>query len=297
MTEETNTEAAEIADPVLARFLVGATIRQLVQRDGRGPNALAKAAGVSIATWKRWVAGTIKEWGSPQVYALMAALGYGHKDPATLDLLQLATDARRHNVTSRPEWVRSRAFDLLMAVEGVSERIRTYELTVIPGLLQTEAYARAHLALAGIAGDLEERVQLRMTRQAILRSDRTPAPVRYSAILDEALLHRPPADPAVMRGQLAHLLDLTEQRHISLRVIPFAAGPYPTDGNGPFLLLESARVGGDIVHLETSRHSTYLETSEATAPYLGAWERLAARAEDEEESAKRIRRLQSAAPR
>ena len=285
-----NAAADGATDPVLARFLLNSSVRQLRDADGRGPHVLAEAAGVSPKTWQRWMNGHNAGWNKGQILMLMDAFGYSGEDPATLQLLQLVADARKNNVVARPEWVRSSALDLLVALEQVADEIRTYELTIVPGLLQTAEYARAHLQQVGYRADLEERVQLRVDRQLIL-TRASPVPVHYSAVIDEAVLHRSPADPEVMQGQLQHLLDLSALPTITLRVIPFANGPYPTDGNGPFVILDSKRVGRRITYVETSLANTYLETREANMRYGDAWNALADRALVPEESREKIRDL------
>ena len=279
-------------DPVLARFLLNSTIRQLRDEDGRGPNALAAAANTPVSTMKRWLATGNAEWKGPQVLALLGAFGYHRDHPKTQQLLQLTTAARKNNVVGRPEWLRSTAFDLLVALEQVSERIETFEYSVIPGLLQTPEYARAFFVHAGYSddADLDERVQLRIDRQRLLHRE-TPGPVQYLAVVDEAVLHRSPAGPDVMRRQLEHLLGLGARENITVQVIPYSAGPYRTEGNGPYVILHSERVGRQITYVETSLAATYFETPEANRRYADAWTRLAARAWGPEKSAEMIRDL------
>jgi hypothetical protein len=291
--DEAGVNAAEDGrtDPVLARFLVNSKVQQLNVEDPRGPNALAEAAGVSAATWKRWTSGKNIEWRQPQIIAAMSALGYDYKHQTTQDLVRLAADARKNNVVRRPEWLRSTAFDLLVAIERVSERVRNFELTLVPGLLQTPAYARATHIAAGYTDEQElaERVQLRIDRQAVLR--RQTDPVEYSALIDEAVLHRAPAGDGVMRGQLEHLLKLGLLPNVTIQVVPYSIGPYLTDGNGPFVILESRRVGRQITYVETSVAATYIETPEANQRYADAWQRLAERALGPKETAEMIRGL------
>lgn len=287
----TDAAAEESTDPVLARFLLNDRVKQLKERDGRGTHVLAKAAGVSPKTWERWMGGRNAEWRQPQILSLMAALGYAPDHPGTIQLVRLAADTGRNNVVNRPEWLRSSAFDLLMAIEEVSERVCNFELTLLPGLLQTPAYARAVYLAAGHQDDAElaERVQVRIDRQAVLH--RTAGAVQFAAVIDEAVLHRAPASEGVMREQLQHLMALCERSNVSIQVMPYSIGPYMTDGNGPFVILESDRVGRQITYVETSLAVTYYETPEANTRYASAWQRLAERALGPEESAEMIRGL------
>ena len=102
---------------------------------------------------------------------------------------------------SAPPWFRP-----WLDVEATAEAIRTWEPLVVPGLLQTEDYARAVLSGdAGVAPEqIEEQVIARMERQSILRR---PKPPLLWVVIDEAVLHRPIGSPAVMSAQLTHLLE------------------------------------------------------------------------------------------
>lgn len=289
LTQRGTNPSDDGTDPVLARWMLDDTIRQLHEADGRSPRALAEATYIGVSTVKRWLNGENQEWKSTQLLTLLAAYGYAHDHAVSQQLLQLAADARHHNVVQRPEWLRSTAFDLFVALEQVSEEILTYEFSLVPGLAQTEDYARGMYAQRVTDPDeLEERVRLRIGRQAVLRRTDKP-PVRLRVVIDEGVLHRgPTGDPAVMRGQLKHLLDVGRLPNVTVRVIPFAAGPYGSDGNGPFVIMDSARVGRRITYVETSVSATYHETPSVTERYDVLWRRLAGLALGAEESAAMI---------
>ncbi|MFG1928976.1 DUF5753 domain-containing protein [Cryptosporangium sp. NPDC048952] len=286
VTEPDRTMGA--TDPVLARFLLRGLIQRFVREDGRGYHAQCTEAGVSHRTWKRWVALDVIP-GVPQIRAIIKVCGYDEDHDLSRQLLRLAQDARRHNVVSQAEWLSSTAFDLYVAIERVSQLIKTYEFTLIPGLLQTKEYARAYFLQAGLSGnELEQRVDLRMQRQAILT--RKDGPARLVAIVDEGALHREPPGDGVMHGQLAQLLELGTLDTIELRVIPFASGLYSTNGDGSFVLLTSKEVGLDIAYVEGGPSANYFETPEALQRYNAAFERLARWSLGPEASADLIRR-------
>lgn len=119
-----------------------------------------------------------------------------------------------------PQW-----FKFYVGLEAGAKRLSTFELSLVPGLLQTPAYARAVLA-NGIRSETELEYQhgQRMRRQDVLK--RSPRPLELHAVIDEAVLHRQVGGPAVMREQLAHLVSLTRSTTVSLRVIPFNAGEH-----------------------------------------------------------------------
>jgi hypothetical protein len=95
----------------------------------------------------------------------------------------------------------------------------------VPGLLQTEDYARAVLATKAGAteAEIEADVTERLARQQVLFREQ-PAPPRMYALLDEGLLYRPVASSNVMRGQLDHLVEMSRRPHITIQVVPYTAG-------------------------------------------------------------------------
>jgi uncharacterized protein DUF5753 len=105
---------------------------------------------------------------------------------------------------------------------------------MVPGLLQTAKYARA--LIQGVAptvseAELDNLVASRMARQAVL--SRAP---QFFAVVDEGALRRPVGEPGVMHRQLHHLLGAAEQPHVTLRVVPLAAGAH-AGRRGPFVIL------------------------------------------------------------
>ncbi len=117
------------------------------------------------------------------------------------------------------------SFRSFAAHEAEAVALSNYEHSLVPGLLQTEEYARAILATRPntTADEVEEQVRGRMDRQAVLTRNDPPAPLLL-ALIDEGVLHRPIAPPAVMRGQLARLLTLSRQPNITIQVVPYEAG-------------------------------------------------------------------------
>jgi transcriptional regulator with XRE-family HTH domain len=173
-----------------------------------------------------------------------------------------------------PNW-----FEVYIGLEEAASRIRAYEVQFVPGLLQTEDYARAvtllgHPTAAG--HEVERRVGLRMRRQSLLTSDEPP---QLWAVVDEAVLRRPLGGAQVMRKQLRHLLELTESPNITLQVVPFELGGHAAAG-GPFSILRFAeRDLPDVVYLEQLTSSLYLDKRDEVDHYLAVMERLCIDAE------------------
>lgn len=132
-----------------------------------------------------------------------------------------------------PEW-----FDVYIGLESAAARLSWYEQELIPGLLQTEDYART-LITADHPGadpaDLERRVHLRITRQALLRRPIDP-PVMQVA-LNESVIRRPVGGTQIMAAQLGRLVEAMELPGVSLRVVPFRAGFHRGLLSGSFEIL------------------------------------------------------------
>jgi transcriptional regulator with XRE-family HTH domain len=120
-------------------------------------------------------------------------------------------------MTPLPSWFRPYA-----EIEAVASQVRSWEPSVIHGLLQTEDYARGVLVTLPntTEGAVEERVTARMERQAIL--DRPNPPLLW-AVLDEAVLHRQVGSERVMHQQLQHLAEMSLRPNVTIEVVPFTA--------------------------------------------------------------------------
>jgi transcriptional regulator with XRE-family HTH domain len=103
--------------------------------------------------------------------------------------------------------------------------LRMCEHSLVPGLLQTEAYARAVISTRpGVAeADIESDVAERMARQWILTRDE-PRPPRVLALLDEGVLHRPIASAQAMHDQLIHLVEMSTYPNVTIQVVPYSSG-------------------------------------------------------------------------
>ncbi|MFI5956593.1 helix-turn-helix domain-containing protein [Cryptosporangium sp. NPDC051539] len=134
-----------------------------------------------------------------------------------------------------------RTFKDFIGFEAEARQILTYEPSLIPGLLQTEDYARALLtALYVEKHDIEDGIKTRLTRQELL--SRPDDPVKYVAIIDEAALRRPAGGKRrtqVMREQIEKLIALSDRSNIAIRILPFDNGLHP-GMSGAFTILELA---------------------------------------------------------
>jgi len=172
-------------------------------------------------------------------------------------------------------------FEAYIGLEAAASAIRTFEVQFVPGLLQTERYARAVTIPAqpprrpGPADDAEQRVALRLKRQDLLHR---PDPPRVWAVLDEAVLHRPVGGPAVMRAQLRHLAELAGLKHVTIQVVPFARAVHAAEA-GSFTVLRFAEPDlPDIVYAEQLTGALYLNQRSDVERYLQAASELGSQA-------------------
>jgi hypothetical protein len=121
--------------------------------------------------------------------------------------------------------------------EAQARRLRSFELVVVPGLLQTAGYARAVLStrVGATEDEIEEAVAARLARQQILERDQPP---ELWAILDEGMLRRPVGASDVMRDQLIHLAAMARRPHIVVQVIPLEAGAHQGLNGGAFVIAD-----------------------------------------------------------
>jgi transcriptional regulator with XRE-family HTH domain len=263
--------------PTILRIVLGTQLRRLREECGITREAAGDAIRGSHAKISRLELGRV---------------GYKERDVSDLLTLYGVTDERAREgyltlarQASTAGWwqkytdVMSPWFDRLLGLEEAASLIRMYEVQFVPGLLQTEDYARAVVRLGhprASQEDIERRVELRADRQAILSRPHAP---KLWAVVDEAVLRRPLGGPSVMREQIKRLLWAAEQPNITLQVAPFAIGGLAAAG-GPVTILRFQEPDlPDIVYLEQLTTSLYLEKREEVENYMVVMDRLSATAD------------------
>ncbi|MFD7154306.1 helix-turn-helix domain-containing protein [Kribbella sp. NPDC059898] len=191
---------------------------------------------------------------------------YGVSDSRRAALIELAKDSKlpgwfRQTEDANFNEVTSSGLAAYIGFEAEAKSIHTYESSFVPGLLQTEAYARAVMLdfLPIVPDVVEMRVRTRMARQVVLTAERQGrVPLEFWAVIDEAVLRRQVGSSAVMREQLEHLLQMSDWPNVMLQVVPFGRGMYPGMGS-PFSRL---RFGGgvpDVIHADGLVGDIFLE--------------------------------------
>jgi transcriptional regulator with XRE-family HTH domain len=209
------------------------------------------------------------------------------------ELLELARRSRQH-----PWWYEYREVPTaeLVGFEGDAAFIRQYSALVFPGLFQTRDYASAVVRAIrhdAARDELEQRLELRMRRQELLTSKGAPD---LWVILDEAALRRPMGGPAVMRGQLQRLIDLSALPNITLQVLPFTAGAH-AGLDGEFTIFSfSDPADPDLVFIENSGGDLYLESNDKVERYRLIFSHLQAAALNPVESIRALTDVQQHLP-
>jgi transcriptional regulator with XRE-family HTH domain len=262
-----------LGGPTVRRILVGAQLRRLreergITRDDAG--YVIRGSGSKIS---RLELGKVS-FKERDISDLLSH--YGVEDGEQREaILTLARDANApgwwHNYDDvLPSW-----FETYVGLEEAASLIRTYEVQFIPGLLQTEDYARA-VTVAGRPDlpreETDRRVKLRAARQQLLLT-RNPAP-RLWAVIDEGALRRPIGGTRVMRGQLEHLIQLGTLPNISIQIMPFRFGGHAAEGGAFSILRFPEPELPDVVYVEQLVSALYLDKREQVDRYGQIFDRL-----------------------
>lgn len=263
--------------PTILRVVLGTQLRRLREACDISREAAGEAIRGSHAKISRLELGRVgcKERDVADLLTL-----YGVQDESERDsYLALARQAGTPGWWQKYSDVMEPWFDRLLGLEEAASVIRTYEVQFVPGLLQTEDYARAVVRLGNPRApvkEVERRVGLRQERQRMLWQDHGP---KLWSVVDEAALRRPLGSPEVMRGQIRHLLEMTEQSNITVQIAPFEIGGLAAAG-GPVTIMRFLEPDlPDVVYLEQLTSSLYLEKREEVENYTVVMDRLCATAE------------------
>ncbi|MEU9745594.1 helix-turn-helix domain-containing protein [Streptomyces niveus] len=161
----------------------------------------------------------------------------------------------------------------LAELEHHARAMRTASVIHLPGLLQTRAHAHAVIGddvPAITPPEVEHRVSYRIKRQAVLYGE-NPTPL--TAIIHEAALRMGFGGSGVTREQLHHLLDMSEREHITILVIPFGAGTFPSSGQNIHYMAGTVQAL-DTVQLDSDHGAEFLDTQPQLAKYRTVLDRM-----------------------
>ncbi|MEV5376174.1 transcriptional regulator [Streptosporangium nondiastaticum] len=269
-------EARPAGAPTVLRVVLGKRLHDLREKAGLSYEQAGRALDVTHATVRRMEKAEV---GLKLPYVEKLLRVYGVTDPAEVEgFLDLAREANRPGWWHRfrdvlPEW-----FSAFVSLEGEANLIRAYEPHYVPGLLQTERYARAVLRAGqphAPEADIERAVAVRRERQSLLT--REGAPLLW-VVMDETVLRRPIGGPDIMREQVSRLAEATAMPNVRLQIMPFAAGPHPAM-YGPFHIFRFPLPElPDIAYAENLVGASYFDQREDVSAFLEALDRMCAQA-------------------
>ncbi|MFD8381743.1 helix-turn-helix domain-containing protein [Streptomyces sp. NPDC059679] len=251
--------------PVAAGKVLGAYLRRLRREQGLTIKDAAPVIRASVSKISRMERGE----NPPRERDVLDLVDhYGVRDPhqveAVRELLKQATAKAWYDEYAdvTPGWLKR-----LIGLEDSAIEIRTYEVHVVPGLLQTPGYAKA-IVTSGLPNasetEVRRRVDLRMARQRLLHGPGRPQLV---ALLDEAILRRPVGGPDVMVEQLEYLLGAAERSGITIRVVQFMKGAKIAPST-PVTYLKFAPGGpAELVYLEQAAGAMYITSKSGVESY------------------------------
>ena len=264
------------AEATVLRMLLGAQLRRLREAEGISPERAGYEIRASRSKISRMETGRV---------------GFKVRDVEDLLTVYGVTDGQQRSavialarLSSAPNWwakygdVLPAWFETYLGLESAAQTIRSFEVQFVPGLFQTEDYARAVTRLghhSAPADEIERRVALRVKRQDLLTR---PGPPRVWAVIDEAVLRRPYGGATVMRAQLRRLAEAADLPHVTLQAVPFTRGGH-AGASGAFSILRfQERDLPDVVYIEQLTSALYLDQRPDVEHYLEVVDQLSGQA-------------------
>jgi transcriptional regulator with XRE-family HTH domain len=263
---------ATASSPTVWRRWLALELRRLREERGLSQKDAGKACGWSGARLS-YMENAQQNVTEEDLDRLLGA--YQVPDDRWSDYFEAVTQSHRRGWWERYERVIPDWFPLFVGLEQGASQIRYYELTFIPGLLQTPRYAEFVLRNDGwrrTPQAIKQQVELRVARQgALLREENA---LELVVVLDEAALRRLPGDEEVAREQIDHLCEMVQKPNVAVHVLPFSVGVHSYSAT-PFILLSFPfRSDEGIVYLEHREGALYLEEVQEVESFRLAFEDL-----------------------
>ncbi|MCR8942494.1 MULTISPECIES: helix-turn-helix transcriptional regulator [unclassified Streptomyces] len=268
-----NPDRGRTVSTVLGRRLGGELLRMREACDLRQSHA-ADALTASVAKVAKIERGLVPIR-DPDIRALCHL--YGETDADTVDRLLALAKADRERRKASGWWNQYpglRSMAEYAALEDIATSVRTWQLAIVPGLLQTPDYARALAVGNGSWEDpdeIEPFIEARMTRQARLAGEN---PLELWAVVHEAALRQLVGGREVMREQLGHLVDMARQPNVKLQITPYLAGAHP-GLTSAFTIVSFAEPGAlEVVRMDTTSTALWLESDTDAERHVQLFDRI-----------------------
>ncbi|HEY0700154.1 MAG TPA: helix-turn-helix transcriptional regulator [Micromonospora sp.] len=276
---------SERRSPTIRRRRLGAELRRRREAAGVTIDVVAEQLECSASKISRIETGHTSA--TPRDVRDMLRV-YGVVGGESDALVQIAREARQkgwwhpYNTVLSGEYV---------GLEAAANSMRAYEQQVVPGLLQTEEYAKTMIRAARpdiTDEEVAQRVRVRTNRQSLLSQD---DPIDIWVVLDESVVSRPVGGDAVMRAQLESLVEAADLPNVTLQILPFEAGAH-AGMDGSFTILGFPEEDDpDVVYAENAMGGCYLEKSEELQKYIFIFDQIRAAAIRPEESVALVAKL------
>ncbi|MFF3277298.1 helix-turn-helix domain-containing protein [Streptomyces chrestomyceticus] len=267
-------ESKSPSAPPFWRIILGRRLADLREQARMSQEGAGKVLDLSMATVRRMERGEV---GLKPLYVRALLQAYGLPASEVAAFMELVEQANTPGWWHRyrdtvPAW-----FSPYVALEDAASLIRIYEPHYVPGLLQTEDYARSVLRAGQhrSAEELERQVVVRIKRQELLC--REDAPTLW-VLMEESALYRPVGGPQVMRAQIQRVLDASQQPNIRVQILPLGIGAHP-GAFGPFTYFRfPAPELPDTVHVDALAGGDFKDREDDVARYLETLDRMTVQA-------------------
>ncbi|ACU39928.1 helix-turn-helix transcriptional regulator [Actinosynnema pretiosum subsp. pretiosum] len=273
--------AAKKSTPTIRLRRLARQLRLLREDAGLSREEVEEQTGINQATIYRIETAKVR----PQNRTLMTMLTtYGCPAEEQAAMRALSKEA------TKPGWIRPwhaglpEEYTTYISFEDEAQGVRNYSSLFVPGLLQTEDYARS--VISGVlpsatAEQVEDRVKTRVERQAILSKE---TPLNLWVVIDEAALRRAVGSTEIMRKQRQHLVEAAEAPNVTIQVLRFGDGAHP-GMPGEFIVLEfEDPMDGDLIHVDSQAGEVFLESDADIKRFRGTFDSLVAMAASPKDS-------------
>jgi transcriptional regulator with XRE-family HTH domain len=259
--------------PTVRLRRLAAELRALRASSGLTRDEVVERTGINVATMYRIEHARVR----PQTRTLRTLLDlYGVDKEHQAELVDLLRDARERGWLHAYQSELPEQYMNFIGFEGEARSSWNYESLFVPGLLQTQDYARAVIRGEfpnASRDEVERRVEVRMGRQDVLQND---SPLQLWGIVDEAALRRQVGGQDVMRAQLRHLMEASEPPNVTFQIIPFDVGAHPgMPGSFAFLQFDDAAIP-NVIYVDSMAGELFLEEEGDVRRYRLIFEHLRA---------------------
>ncbi|WP_428965732.1 helix-turn-helix domain-containing protein [Micromonospora fluostatini] len=252
-------DVARASGPTIARWQLGRELHRLREASRISHKEIAAELGCSESKVYKIESGDV---GVSRADVIVMLTRYGVDDDR---IRETALDLQRQG-KERGWWAKfgqlPNPYSMYIGLESAATAVRNFELAAVPGLLQTERYARAifdQQRMTEAAAEREKRLQVRMARQACL----TEEPLLHLwTIIDESALHREVGGREVLREQLLHLVEMSKRDNVDIQVLPYSEGAHPGMLGSVAILEFPEDVHTPVAYVESFAGDVYLERAE-----------------------------------